>query len=55
MSARRVYNPPGALNGTSILRETEVEDMFMYYHIELASHELILAEGPSRNEVSAAA
>jgi hypothetical protein len=40
-----LLNAGALVNGTSILRETEVEDMFEYYHIELASHELILAEG----------
>jgi hypothetical protein len=36
----------GALvNGQSILREAEVPEVFTYYHVELASHELILAEG----------
>lgn len=36
----------GALvNGTSIRRERMSEDRFTYYHVELESHELILAEG----------
>ena len=36
----------GALvNGTSIRRETISEERFTYYHIELESHELIVAEG----------
>ncbi len=36
----------GALvNGTTIVREPNVPEIFTYYHIELASHELILAEG----------
>jgi hypothetical protein len=35
----------GALvNGSSILRETSVPDAFTYYHVELDSHSLILAE-----------
>jgi Hint domain-containing protein len=35
----------GALvNGTSIVRETNVPDTFTYYHIELDDHSLILAE-----------
>jgi sugar lactone lactonase YvrE len=35
----------GALvNGTSIARETAVPSMFVYYHIELDDHSLILAE-----------
>jgi hypothetical protein len=38
----------GALiNGSSIVRETQVPDVFTYYHIELADHSLILAEGVS--------
>ncbi|MCW2283009.1 hypothetical protein M2323_000844 [Rhodoblastus acidophilus] len=36
----------GALvNGTSIVRETNVPKVFTYYHVELADHALILAEG----------
>ncbi len=36
----------GALvNGTSILRDYDVPEQFTYYHVELASHELLLAEG----------
>ena len=36
----------GALvNGTSIIRETSVPAHFTYYHVELATHELLLAEG----------
>ncbi len=35
----------GALvNGTSIVRETETPEVFVYYHIELDDHSLILAE-----------
>jgi len=35
----------GALvNGVSIIRETQVPPSFIYYHIELAEHSLILAE-----------
>ncbi len=35
----------GALvNGTSISRETEVPSQFVYYHVELDDHALILAE-----------
>lgn len=33
------------VNGVSILREERVPPLFTYYHIELASHELLLAEG----------
>lgn len=33
------------LNHTSITREHNVPERFTYYHIELATHELILAEG----------
>jgi hypothetical protein len=36
----------GALvNGSSIVRETDVPETFVYYHIELDDHTLILAEG----------
>jgi hypothetical protein len=36
----------GALvNGTSITRETRLPESFTYYHIELADHALVLAEG----------
>ncbi len=36
----------GALvNGTSVTRHQSTEETFMYYHIELSSHALILAEG----------
>ncbi len=35
----------GALvNGTSIVRETDVPDIFTYFHVELDDHSLILAE-----------
>ncbi|WP_268843659.1 Hint domain-containing protein [Acidocella facilis] len=36
----------GALvNGESIVRERDIPAQFTYYHVELASHELLLAEG----------
>ncbi len=36
----------GALvNGTTILRETEVPETFTYYHVELAHHALLIADG----------
>jgi hypothetical protein len=36
----------GALvNGLSIVRESNVAETFVYYHIELAEHALVLAEG----------
>jgi hypothetical protein len=36
----------GALvNGTSIIRETNLPETFTYYHIELDDHALVLAEG----------
>ena len=36
----------GALvNGLSIVRESNVAETFVYYHIELADHALVLAEG----------
>jgi hypothetical protein len=38
------------VNGTSILRETEVPSFFVYYHVELEDHALILAENaPAEN------
>ncbi len=33
------------LNGTSIVRETAMPETFTYYHVELADHALILADG----------
>ena len=33
------------VNGLSIVRETPAETGFIYYHVELADHSLILAEG----------
>ena len=36
----------GALvNGTSIMREADMPDMFTYWHVEVDSHELIVADG----------
>jgi hypothetical protein len=36
----------GALvNGVSIIRESDVPETFTYYHVELAEHALLLAEG----------
>ena len=36
----------GALvNGSSIVRETTMPETFTYYHVELADHSLILADG----------
>ena len=32
------------VNGTSILREASVPEIFTYYHVELDAHALILAE-----------
>jgi hypothetical protein len=32
------------VNGTSIVRETDVPDVFTYYHVEVDDHSLILAE-----------
>lgn len=45
----------GALvNGTSIVRMAEVPERFTYYHIELADHALVLAEGaPAESFVDA--
>jgi len=33
------------VNGSSIVREVNVPEVFNYYHVELATHELLLAEG----------
>lgn len=33
------------VNGRSIFREHDVPEQFTYYHVELASHELLLVEG----------
>ncbi len=33
------------VNGTSIVREHDVPEQFTYYHVELQTHELLLAEG----------
>jgi hypothetical protein len=33
------------VNGTSIIREANVPEQFTYYHVELATHELLSAEG----------
>ncbi|MCB8881880.1 Hint domain-containing protein [Acidisoma cellulosilytica] len=33
------------VNGLSVVREYDVPETFTYYHVELSSHELILAEG----------
>jgi hypothetical protein len=36
----------GALvNGVSVIRERNVPEVFTYYHVELADHALVLAEG----------
>jgi Hint domain len=32
------------MNGTSIVRETDVPETFTYYHVELDDHSLIFAE-----------
>ncbi len=33
------------VNGSTILRETRMPERFVYYHVEVAAHALILAEG----------
>ena len=33
------------INGSSIMRETDVPNTFIYYHVELEDHSLVLAEG----------
>ena len=45
----------GALvNGTTIVRETDFAEKFVYYHIELDDHSLVLAEGtrPRRSSIT---
>jgi hypothetical protein len=39
-----LINASALVNGTSIVRETNVPRIFTYYHIELDSHSLVLAE-----------
>jgi hypothetical protein len=39
-----LVNAGALVNGTSILRETVVPRVFVYYHVELDDHSLILAE-----------
>ena len=38
-------NASALVNGTSITREQTIPDTFIYYHVELDDHSLILAEG----------
>jgi hypothetical protein len=33
------------VNGTSVVRETDMPDIFTFYHVELDSHDLLIAEG----------
>jgi hypothetical protein len=40
-----LVNAGALVNGTSIIRDESVPEMFTYYHVELAGHELLLAEG----------
>ncbi|MCS6932260.1 MAG: Hint domain-containing protein [Acetobacteraceae bacterium] len=40
-----LVNAGALVNGTTIRRETEMPDLFFYYHVELDRHALILAEG----------
>jgi hypothetical protein len=40
-----LVNAGALVNGTSILRETAMPQVFTYHNIELAEHDLILAEG----------
>ncbi len=42
-----LVNAGALVNGTSITRETNMPRNFVYYHIEVDRHELILAEGVS--------
>jgi hypothetical protein len=46
MFINNVLIDAGALvNGASIIREFDMPEVFTYYHVELATHELLLAEG----------
>jgi hypothetical protein len=46
MLINNVLVQAGALvNGSSIIREASVPEVFTYYHVELASHEVLMAEG----------
>ncbi len=38
-------NANALVNGISVIRETDVPEILTYYHIEIAEHALILAEG----------
>jgi hypothetical protein len=40
-----LVNAAALVNGTSIVRERDVAETFTYYHVELAEHLLLLAEG----------
>lgn len=40
-----LVNAGALVNGTSITRETDMSEHFTYYHVELSSHALVLAEG----------
>lgn len=40
-----LINAAALVNGVTITREMEMPEIFTYYHVELASHALILAEG----------
>jgi hypothetical protein len=40
-----LVNAGALVNGASIVREADVPEIFTYWHIELADHALILAEG----------
>jgi hypothetical protein len=42
-----LVNAGALVNGTSVVRETEMPRNFVYYHIEVDDHALILAEGVS--------
>jgi hypothetical protein len=39
-----LFHAGALVNGTSILRETHVPPTWVYYHVELEDHSLILAE-----------
>ena len=40
-----LVNASALLNGSSVVRETALPPVFTYYHVELDSHDLLVAEG----------
>jgi hypothetical protein len=40
-----LVNAAALVNGTSVVRDWSAPDTYMFYHLELDAHEVILAEG----------